>query len=259
MTSTYLKTFILVSLLVMLNACEEDDIISSDCDSLITLDAEKYQNGASSQFSIVSVSIAGDCLEIEYSSSGCDGESWEEEMIDSEEILESFPIQRKLRMLLKNEEACAAIFTKTVSFDLTPVQTENYSSVILNLDGYDEPLLYQYRKDSVLETQIQAKWDLMNVNGGLLGVDTDFPAGSITWEFDESKVKVVNNNPNDEMVYDGFDSGSYDYSIKETNGEKTLLVSAQDLGSAYIINDELVIDQRAADGFQIRFKEHTKN
>lgn len=256
MTSTYIKALVLVALLALLNACEDDSIESSNCDSLVELSAEKYQNGSSAFFSIISASITGDCLEVEYSSSGCDGKNWSEEMVDAEEVLESFPIQRKLKMLLKNEEACAAVFTKTVSFDLTPMQTENYSEVIINLDGYAQPLLYQYGNDSIFEIQIQKKWDLVNINGGLAGIDIDFPPGSITWDFDESNVKIINNNPYMNAIYDGLSSGTYDYLINEINGYKTLEVDEQDLGGTYILNDELIVDQRAVDGFQMQFEKH---
>ena len=112
---------------------------------------------------------------IENSSSGCDGKSWPEEMIDAREVLESFPIQRKLKLLLDNQEACAAVFTKRVSFDLTPIRTEGYSKIILNIDGLKEPLLYHYGNNSSLEQQIQKRWNLVNINGGLMGVNTDFP------------------------------------------------------------------------------------
>ena len=144
MTSTYLKAAILVALLTLLNACEEDKVNTTNCDAFIALDSDKYQNKETDFYTIISASINGNCLEVEYSSSGCSGESWTEEMVDSEEILESFPPQRRIRMLLDNKELCDAVFTKTVSFDLTPLRTEDYSMVILNLDGFDKSLLYEY-------------------------------------------------------------------------------------------------------------------
>lgn len=256
MASTYLKFFMLVTLLALFNACEDDSIASS-CDALVTISADKYQNGTTEFYSIISAKIIDDCLEIEYSSSGCDGKSWTEEMIDAGEVLESFPIQRKLKMLLNNQEACAAVFTRTVSFDLTPIRTEDYSKIILNIDGLKEPLLYRYGNDSSLEQQIQKKWDLVNVNGGLAGVNTDFPAGSITWEFDGTKVNVVNNNPLMGPMYDGFGTGTYEYSIQGLNGFKTLTVDEQGLGTVYIQGNKLVADQRAVDGFQLNFQAHT--
>jgi len=249
MASTYLKFLMLVTLLALFNACE-DDKIESSCDALVVISSDKYQNGTTEFYSIISAKIIDDCLEIEYSSSGCDGKSWSEEMVDAAEILESFPIQRKLKMLLDNQEACAAVFTKTVSFDLTPIRTEDYSKIILNIDGLKEPLLYRYGSDSSLEQQIQKKWNLVNINGGLAGVNTDFPVGSIIWEFDAAKVNVTNNNPLMGSMYDGLGTGTYDYSIQDLNGFKTLKVDKQELGTVYIQGNKLVTDQRAAGSFR---------
>ncbi len=256
MTSTFMKGLLLVVMLTMFNACEEDKINESNCDALIALDADKYQNGATDFYTIVHSSIIDNCLEIEYSASGCDGASWTVEMVDAEVVLESFPIQRNLKMLLDNKEACQAVFTKKVSFDLTPIQTESYSKIILNIDGYEEPLLYDYSNDTSIENQIQQKWDLINVNGGLTGIDQGFPVGSITWDFGKSDVTVVNNNPLMNALYDGLASGTYDYIINEENDFKSLIVDDQNFGEVYISNDELILENRAADGFQLRFQKH---
>lgn len=257
MTSTYLKAIILAVLLTLLNACEEDTVRTSNCDTLTILSSDKYENGSSDSFSIISAAITADCLEIKYSASGCDGNSWSEELVDAEAIQESFPIQRNLKMLLDNQEACAAVFTKTVSFDLTPIQTEGYNKIILNIDGFEDPLLYTYGNDTSVEAQIQQKWNLININGGLLGTDTNFPAGSITWEFADGTVTIVNNNPLMGPMYDGFETGTYDYSIGDLNGYETLIVNEQDLGILEIQNQELTVDQRAVDGFQIKFTQST--
>lgn len=256
MTSTYLKILALVALLTLLNACENDDLTVTNCDSFVVLSQAKYQNNPTEYYSIISAEINGDCLEIEYSSSGCDGKNWSEEMVDAEEILESFPVQRKLKMLLDNKEACAAVFTKLVSFDLTPVQIDGYSEIILNVDGYEKPLIYRYGSDSIPELIIRKKWDLININGGLIGMNTDFPSGSITWEFDDAKVHITNNNPMMNPGYDGFETGTYNYMLHDSNGFRTLTVDNQELGLIVINNENLSVDQRAVDGFQILFKQH---
>lgn len=256
MTSTFMKGLLLVVMLTLFNACEEDKINKSDCDALVLLDSDKHQNGATAFYTILNASIKNDCLEIEYSASGCDGSSWSEEMVDAEVILESFPIQRNLKLLLDNKEACQAVFTKKVSFDLTPIQTEDYTKIILNIDGYDEPLLYNYSKDTSIENQIQQKWDLINVNGGLAGLNENFPQGAITWDFGRSEVTIVNNNSQQNAIYDGLETGTYEYAINEVNDFKTLVVDGQDLGGVSISNDELIVDQRAVDGFQLRFQKH---
>ncbi len=66
------------------------------------------------------------------------------ELISSTSILESFPVQRLVKVELDNEDACLAVFQKTVSFDLAPFQVDGQNQVILNNDGWDQPITYQY-------------------------------------------------------------------------------------------------------------------
>ena len=49
-----------------------------------------------------------------------------------------------MKIELDNPEVCLAIVQKTVSFDLTPFQVDGQNQVILNIDGWDEPITYQY-------------------------------------------------------------------------------------------------------------------
>ncbi|NQZ77200.1 MAG: hypothetical protein HRT61_14035 [Ekhidna sp.] len=143
MATTYLKVFILFSLLSMFNACEDETAVSTACDMFVEIDPDRYQADTNPIFSIEEVTIVNDCLEVTYSSSGCDGSSWQVSMIDAGVVLESFPIQRELKMILENGEACDAVIQKTTSFDLTSIRTEDYTEILLNLDGYGQ-LRYSY-------------------------------------------------------------------------------------------------------------------
>lgn len=125
------------------NATDPVILYSNQCDQLAIPDATKYQQ-ESAFHSIISASITGDCLTIEFSASGCSGESWRYELIDAEEILESAPIQRNIRLLLENQEACAAVFTRTASFDLRPLRDMGSGEIRFNLAGHSEQLSYTY-------------------------------------------------------------------------------------------------------------------
>ncbi len=252
MTSTYLKAILLIVLLTLFNACEEETLPSSNCDFFVELDANKYENGASSFYQIISAEINDYCLEIKYSSSGCSGESWTEEMVDAEAILESFPIQRNFKMLLENNEVCAAVFTKTVSFDLTPIQIEGYSKIIINIHGLENSLLYQYDVDTSIEMKIQDKWNLVNINGGLMGIDEKFNEGEISWRFNEDKV-IIENNSSDMNKTGSFESGTYSYQLAKPSGDSNWRLEIDEINLGTIIllsSDSLIIDQRASDGFQ---------
>ena len=68
---------------------------------------------------------------------------WELKLIDSEDILESNPPQRNLRLSLKNEESCLAYITKELTFDISNLQV-NGNKVQLNLTNSDKNILYKY-------------------------------------------------------------------------------------------------------------------
>jgi len=94
---------------------------------------------------LISAEVNGDCLNISISASGCSGETWVLELIDSEGVMESLPPQRNLKLILTNSEACLAVFTKTQSFDLTQLRVEeDENEVILNIEGFPESITYSY-------------------------------------------------------------------------------------------------------------------
>ena len=92
---------------------------------------------------INSLKITENCLKINFSSSGCSGDTWELKLIDSEDILESNPVQRNLRLSLKNEELCLAFITKELSFDISNLQVDG-NQVQLNITNSDDEILYEY-------------------------------------------------------------------------------------------------------------------
>ena len=61
-----------------------------------------------------------------------------------ENIAESFPPQRYLKLNLYNNEVCLAVFTKEESFDLTALRVEGTNEVLLNFEGFEESVLYTY-------------------------------------------------------------------------------------------------------------------
>ncbi len=116
---------------------------NSSCGKKVVISSEKYKNGASDHLSIIDAVIKGDSLHIEFGSSGCDGSTWEVCLFDADEILESNPEQRNIRLSLKNEEMCDAYFKKKVAFDISPLQTQS-DKIALNLKDWNKQLLYKY-------------------------------------------------------------------------------------------------------------------
>jgi len=134
---------------ISLSSCALDsDNDSFKCDQKVVISAEEYIIAPNDQLTINSLEINGDCLTINFSSSGCSGDSWELKLIDADVILESYPPQRNLRLSLKNEELCDAYITKEITFDIYELQVDRNQvfgkKVKLNITNSDDQILYKY-------------------------------------------------------------------------------------------------------------------
>lgn len=140
------KILIIILFGATILSCSNDDNSenSNGCDLETIVSAEEYANAPSDQLSVNSLEINGNCLKINFSASGCDGNSWEVKLIDSEQILESSPAQRILRLSLNNNEDCTAVLSKTLTFDISELQINNSNSVYLNIKNSDDKILYEY-------------------------------------------------------------------------------------------------------------------
>lgn len=114
----------------------------SDCDQNVIISPTEYQNAPNDPFSITEMTITGDCLNIKFAASGCDGNTWIVKLIDSGNVVESYPCQRTLRLSLDNKEACTAVPGKEISFDIKDLQIVGNDKVILHVSG--EEILYEY-------------------------------------------------------------------------------------------------------------------
>lgn len=115
----------------------------TSCDFETIVNAQKYQNALHNQVHINNIEIIENCLLVNYSAGGCNGDSWELQLIDADQIMESNPVQRNLKFDFNNQEDCLAIVTKETSFDLTNLRVQE-NSVLLNIERYNQILLYEY-------------------------------------------------------------------------------------------------------------------
>ena len=129
--------------------CSNDDddsetLINCDFDtSMVLISEEQFDNAASDPLTINSLVLDNDNLTINFSASGCDGNSWELKLIDSENVFESNPPQRNLRLSLRNEELCQAFITRELTFDISNLQVDG-NQVVLNVTNSDDSVLYEY-------------------------------------------------------------------------------------------------------------------
>lgn len=132
--------------LILLQACnksEEELSTYSECGQMAIVDKEMYDEVDSKGFEIKDVHLNGDCLTIEIVAGGCNGKSWEAQLIDGGIIAESYPVQRSTRIILENEETCLALVSRKFTFDLTRLQTGD-GIVTLNLRHWKDQITYEY-------------------------------------------------------------------------------------------------------------------
>lgn len=136
--------FLLALIPVFLLACTDgDEPDPNGCDLGTVISQELYRNSPSDEATINSLEIEGDCLKINFSASGCNGESWKITLIDSGSILESDPPQRNLRFSLENNELCEAFITRDLTFNIKNLRVEG-GRVQLNLTNSGDQVLYEY-------------------------------------------------------------------------------------------------------------------
>ncbi|MEM9142658.1 MAG: hypothetical protein AAGA86_06695 [Bacteroidota bacterium] len=141
-----MKKIVFLSLFgLALCSCSDDDDGTSmgNCDLGTVISESRFNDAPSDALTINTLSVEGDCLMINFSAGGCDGSSWEIVLIDSGAILESDPPQRNLRLSLNNEELCAAIVQRELTFDISNLRVEG-NQVRLNLVNSEDSVLYSY-------------------------------------------------------------------------------------------------------------------
>lgn len=122
---------------------EAEPKLPEGCYLKVTINNGQFKNGPSDALTIQDAKITGDCLNIRFGASGCDGKSWEVKLYDSGEVLYSDPPQRNIRLSLRNKEMCEAYLTREISFDVSALQV-NGNKLLLNLVNSGIRLEYTY-------------------------------------------------------------------------------------------------------------------
>ncbi len=127
----------------VITACSNDDDVTTNCDRFTIISSEQFANAPNDHLIINSLEINDNCLKINFSSGGCNGDTWEIKLIDSDRVSESLPPQRDLRLSLKNEELCDAWITKELTFDINNLKV-NENQVLLTITNSNDQILYEY-------------------------------------------------------------------------------------------------------------------
>lgn len=141
-----MKTFRILTLLlffIALISCENEKVEIPDVNSETIVNPELYEEPDDFK-TIIEAKVIGDILEVTIGASGCDGSTWEVQLIDKGTVAESYPVQRFAKIMLINKEDCRAYFTRIFTFDLKPLRVKGENKVSINLDGWNKSLLYIY-------------------------------------------------------------------------------------------------------------------
>ena len=115
-----------------------------NCDKNAVVDEIKYDETSIDNYGIDNVVLNGNCLEITITSSGCNPNNWDMNLFVVPSIATVYPPLFNAKVELINNELCLAVFQKTVSFDLTPLQRSGTNQIQLDIVGWNTSIIYQY-------------------------------------------------------------------------------------------------------------------
>lgn len=135
----------LITLSIFLANCKKnnDTPVNENKNRTIIVDKTLYETAANDAFDFTDVEIIDDSLHVTFSYGGGCGDI-EVKLIDSESIMESMPVQRNIRLSLKDNDDCKMQKIGVFSFDLKPIRINDDNEVLLNIAGWDTQLLYEY-------------------------------------------------------------------------------------------------------------------
>ena len=132
-----------IALFVLITSCSEDDTSLEDPGSgnSVLIDEAEYQK-KSHDITIQSAVIKDNSLTVIFSFSGCD-DNVSTQLVDEGKISQVSPPERNLKLLVGDVGDCEAVFSKTVTFDLSPALINGQPNIHFNLEGWDYRLVHQ--------------------------------------------------------------------------------------------------------------------
>lgn len=133
--------FIFVLSILLLGCSKKENPI--DCERVI-ISYEHYLNGKSDAFDFEGIELLNDgCLKVSISYGGGCGDI-SAILVDSGDVLESKPAQRKLRLLFTDNDECESFKRADFYFDMTNLKIDSDNKVLLNFENTDLTVLYAY-------------------------------------------------------------------------------------------------------------------
>ena len=100
-------------------------------------------------------------------------------------------------------------------------------------------------------SEINGKWNLVRLYGGITGANEVHAAGEIEWTFNDQNSTVTVNNTAGNSSYYSLPSGTYNYQQISGPGQNQhyLVIGANELGQFVISGDQMLIDEnKKSDG-----------
>ena len=114
---------------------------STTCDNVVLIDEKKYESSVSDKFTLLGARIIESCLIVQiHYGGGCGDVTLD--LIDAGVIMESEPLQRKIKLVLDDQDNCEALVTKVFTFDISSLKLNLNNNILLRLDGWEKPILY---------------------------------------------------------------------------------------------------------------------
>lgn len=111
--------------------------------SKIIVDDDLYSRASNDAIQIINAVVIDDSLSVTFQYSGGCGNIYYD-LISNKDFLETDPVQKNLRLAFKDEDDCEAGVEITLSFSIKETQISQENSIILNLQGWEQPLVYTY-------------------------------------------------------------------------------------------------------------------
>lgn len=121
-------------------------------------------------------------------------------------------------------------------------------------DGNPGPVSYP------IDQQLEGKWHLTNVSGGIAGTDDDYSFNEIVWDFhtEQHTVTVTNMNTDPQKI-DFFDSGTYNYTFNANTSTpelcaQTIAIDGVNLGCYEFEFSSFTMSQVESDGYLLQLE-----
>lgn len=138
--------FLGVSLGFFCSSCKKEVFHSGNFIHLSTVvDSKLYRRGNSDGFKIENATIEGDKLKVKIATGGCSADAIVCRLVDSGLLAESWPVQRFVRIDLKNGQSdCKMLIVANYTFDLKSLRVEGDNKVSIGVEGWNKELIYVY-------------------------------------------------------------------------------------------------------------------